>query len=430
MVKVIFNIFSGKFLFKIILSHTKSKKMRVVFIIVFLISSTGMFAQSVSTAESRMMSDTGSFMSRTTLGGYGNAFYQRDFNQETAKINLERFVLFVGHKFNSKISIFSELEIEDAKVEGGDEGGEVALEQCFLRFNLNTNNYLVAGLFLPRIGILNENHLPTSFNGNERTLVETYVIPSTWRELGIGFYGTSNKWPINYSLGLMNGLNSSGFEHGTLIREGRYEGRNASANNLALTGSVQWEKNSFKVQVSGYGGGSVGLNSRESDSLRLESGMFGTPVMLGEANIQYRNNGWEIRLLGTIVSIPDASDINNSYASNTPESAYGYYAEVGYDFFYKRKSELSKQFIAFARYEKMDLNSEIPGNGIKDETLNQTNIVVGFNYLPTANVAIKADVRFLNTGEQNPLLNPIPSPTAPPYKETNTFLNLGIGFSF
>src|SRR6188768_1080429 len=100
--------------------------MRVVFIIGLLISSTGVFAQSLSTAELNMISDTGSFMSRTTLGGYGNALFQRDFNEETAKINLERFVLFVGHKFNSKISIFSELEIEDAKVEGEEEGGEVA----------------------------------------------------------------------------------------------------------------------------------------------------------------------------------------------------------------------------------------------------------------------------------------------------------------
>ncbi len=163
--------------------------MRILILAFFIIYSTFTIAQPGLTAEDRMVSDTTNSLSRTSIGGYGNAFYQRNFNEENAVINLERFVLFFGHKFNSKISFFSELELEDAKIEGGEEGGELALEQCYLRFTLNRYQFIVAGLFLPRIGILNENHLPTSFNGNERTLVETYVIPSTWRELGIGYYG-------------------------------------------------------------------------------------------------------------------------------------------------------------------------------------------------------------------------------------------------
>jgi len=119
-------------------------------------------AQHSTTGEETQHKDTSSFLSRTTLGGYGNAFYQRNFNTKTSTVNLERLVLFVGHKFNKKISFFSELEVEDAKVSGGEEGGEVAFEQAYLKFNLNPNNYLVAGLFLPRIGILNENNTPES----------------------------------------------------------------------------------------------------------------------------------------------------------------------------------------------------------------------------------------------------------------------------
>jgi hypothetical protein len=194
--------------------------------------------------------------------------------------------------FGNRVSFFSELEVEDAKVSGGEEGGELALEQCYLKFNLNPGNYIVAGLFLPRIGILNEDHLPTTFNGNERTEVETVIIPSTWRELGIGLYGNIGRMPLAYSLGLMNGLNSAGFEHGSGIRGGRFEGREASANNLALTGSVQYYQNSFKAQLSGYYGGTVGLAPEQADSLSLSSGFFGTPVILGAANIQYEVNGF------------------------------------------------------------------------------------------------------------------------------------------
>ncbi len=404
--------------------------MRSIIILILVLKCSFAFSQAISTAEQSLMSDSGNYFARTAIGGYGNAFYQRNFNEETAKINLERFVIFVGHKFNDKFSIFTELEIEDAKISGGEDGGEVSLEQCLLRFNVGRSNYLVAGLFLPRIGILNENHLPTNFNGNERTLVETYVIPSTWRELGIGFYGSFNSLPLDYSAGIMNGLNSAGFEHGSMIREGRYEGSNASANNLAVTGSLQYTVNSFKIQLSGYSGGSVGLNSRESDSLQLEGGMFGTPVMLGEANVHYKKNGVEVRVLGTVVSIPDAGRINTAYSNNTPEAGYGFYAEIGYDLLHKKASVINKQCIAFVRYEKMDLNSKIPENGIEDKTLDQSNVIVGISYLPVANVVIKGDVRLLKTGDQNPALIINPSPTAPPYQNKNTFLNLGVGFSF
>lgn len=409
------------------------KKVNVLLIVIaFFLNCTGnVFAQqSNTTAEDSLHKGLSSFLQGTTLGGYGNAFYQRNTNLKTSTVNLERFVLFVGHRFNNKISFFSELEVEDAKVSGGEEGGEVALEQCYLKFSFNQNNYLVAGLYLPRIGILNENHLPNTFNGNERTQVETYILPSTWRELGVGYYGSLNRLPVSYSVGLVNGLNASGFVHGSGIREGRFEGRNATANNLALTGSVQFYKNNFTAQVSGYYGGSVGIAPQEADSLRLTSGFFGTPVIIGEADVQYAAKGFSVRVLGSIVSIPDAADINLAYASNTPKSEYGAYAEVGYNIFSGIEKLQSQELTVFARYETLDMNASIPENGIIDGTLKQQHIIAGLNFLPLKNVVIKADVRFLHTGEQNPDLIINPNPVAPPYDQNNAFLNIGIGFSF
>jgi len=169
--------------------------------------------------------NSGAIKNKTVISGYGSAFYQRDFYLQQSTATLERAVLFVGHQFNQKISVFTELEVENAKVEGGDKGGEIAMEQAFLKFNLNSKQYFVAGLFVPRIGILNENHLPVNFNGVERPFVETYIIPATWRELGIGFYGSASTLPLNYSVALVNGLNGANFEHGSGIREGRAEGK-------------------------------------------------------------------------------------------------------------------------------------------------------------------------------------------------------------
>lgn len=366
----------------------------------------------------------------TTIGGYGNVFYQRNSVSQTSKVDLERFVLFTGHKFNDKISFFSELEVEDAKVAGGEPGGEVSIEQAYLKFNLNANQYMVAGLFLPRIGILNENHLPNTFNGNERNYVETFILPSTWRELGVGFYGRLNNLPVNYSVGLVNGLSSEMFEHGDGIREGRFEGKNATANNLALTAAAQYYQGDFKFQVSGYYGGTVGVSKLKADSLGLNSGTFGTPVAIGEADLQYANNGFQVRVLGTIVSIPDAANINRAYANNTPQTEYGAYAEIGYDLFHLASGQHEKQLIVFVRDEKFDVNASIPSNGVIDGTLNQNHVVAGFTYLPIRNVAVKADIRIVHTGAQNPDLLINPNPATLPYQQNYNLVNLGIALSF
>jgi hypothetical protein len=303
------------------------------------------------------------------------------------------------------------------------------MEQAFLKFNLNPRNYIVAGLFIPRIGILNENHLPVNFNGVERPLVEQMVIPATWRELGVGFYGSLNSAPLTYCVSLMNGLNAAGFEHGTGIREGRAEGGVASANNFALSAAVQYSVANFKVQLSGYMGGTIGLGHRGADSLNLSSGAFGTPIYLGEADVQYALGGFSAKALGCYISYPDANSVNKAYDHNMASNMYGAYAELAYDVLHPmhKKAQLN----IFARYEAFDLNSSIPAeSALIDETLKQTHLIAGFGYLPIPNVVIKADVRLMHTGDMNPALNINPAPNALPYKNNNTFLNIGIGYSF
>jgi hypothetical protein len=387
--------------------------------------------QTATTAEDTLQKGIKGFLKGTTIGGYGSAFFQRDYNRKFSEGNLERFVLFIGHKFSKNISMFSELELEGAKVSAsGASGGEISLEQALLKFDVNPRHYFVIGLFLPRIGILNENHLPTGFNGNERTQVETFIIPSTWRELGIGYYGTLRKFPLSYSIGIVNGLNASAFQHKTVIRDGRFEGWKASMNNMAVTASLQFTKNNFKVQVSGYYGGTIGAAPREADSLQVSSGLFGTPVIMGEANVQYNTHGFYTRILGVVLTIPDAAAVNRAFANNTPQTAYGAYAEVAYNILQEIKRAKEHQLMVFARYEKLNMNAVIPSNGIIDGTLDQQHIIVGFGYLPIRNVVIKADMRFQFTGEQNPNLIINPSPVAIPYKTNNNFLNLGIGYSF
>lgn len=370
--------------------------------------------------------------SRTVVSGYGEIHYQHDGNAQSAEANLARAVLFVGHQFTGRIAFFSELEVEDAKVEGGGLKGEVAMEQAYLKFSLNPRQYIVAGLFIPRIGLVNENHLPINFNGVERPTVEQLVIPSTWREIGVGFYGQTSSLPLTYSVALLNGLNNAGFEHGTGFEGGRAEGQVAGANNLAVTAAVQYFAGDWKFQASGYAGGTNPLAKKASDALQLESGPFGTPLYLGEADVQYNHKGISFKALGCNVSLPDAGKVNQAYDQNVAKQYYGAYAELGYNLLQTVKSAKwqSKQLNVFARYEMLDMNASIPDNGITDGTLKQTHLIAGLGYFPIPHVAIKADVRLLNTGAENQALTVNPNPNAEPYKQSNTFVNIGIGYSF
>ena len=369
----------------------------------------------------------------TVISGYGQAKVEYDLRFKTGNANLTRNVLFIGHRFSSKISFFSELELEDAKIVGGKPSGEVSMEQLFLKFNVNRNNYLVAGLFIPRIGIINENHLPTTFNSNDRPFVEQFIIPSTWRELGVSAYGQITKIPgLNYSAAIMNGLSSAGFQQGSGIREGRFEGNNASASNLAVTGALLYYINKFRIQASTYYGGSAGLSQKQGDSLQLDYGAFGTPVSLSELNVQYHSvKGLQAKALGCFVSIKDAERINLAYANNTPNSMYGYYVELGYNLFKPFKKLDGKSMLLFARYEAMNLNASVPQNGVEDGLQEKQYLVAGLHFQPVKGISVKFDYVYRVTGEYNKALyitNPYTANT--PFYTTSNFVNLGIGYSF
>jgi len=406
------------------------RKSTILTLLILSLSALSVSAQ-MMTKEDSLQANLGTRDANTYISGYGELKYEYDFVDETGRANVTRSVLFVGHRFNEKISFFSELELEDAKIEGGEPGGELALEQFYLRFNLNKDMYLVGGLFTPRIGIINENHLPTTYNGNDRPYVERLVIPATWREIGICLYGSINRISgLNYTVGVVNGLNSAGFENGTGIRGGRFEGSNATASNLAVTGSLLYHYKNWRFQASGYYGGSAGLNKRMADSLVLESGPFGTPVSLAEANVQYNGKLLSFRALYAASMIPDAESINGAYANNIPESFSGGYVEAGINLLYLFDKQTKKNLTFFARYETMDLDKEIAENGIEDDINEKQYIVTGLTFKPIHGIAIKADYVLRTTGEPNPELVINPNPQAPPYSTSNGFFNLGFGFSF
>ncbi len=369
---------------------------------------------------------------RTTLvSGYGELKVAYDQQLGTAQAALTRNVLFLGHRFNERITFFSEMELENAGVEGGVARGELNMEQLFVKFDLNKDIYLTGGLFIPRVGIINENHLPTTFNGNDRPYVEQLIIPSTWREVGVGVYGRSTRLAgLNWSVAVQNGLAAGALRHGTGLREGRGGGSSASAANLGVSGALLYYVGKLRVQASGYYGGAAGLTQREADSLQLDRGLFGTPVRLLEANVQYLGDTWRVKALAAQVDIRDAVRVNRAYANNTPERMFGAYVEVGCDIWSLIRPQQRREVVLFTRVERLDMNAVIPRNGIIDPTLERTYIVSGITYIPVGGISVKVDHTLRLTGEPNPALYINPYPQALPYFTRSGTFNLGLAYSF
>lgn len=388
--------------------------------------------QLVASTGEEMLNMGNAGHAQTMISGYGDFAITHDFAYANTSGKLNRAVLFVGHQFNSKIAFFSELEVANGRVEGGALHGEVGMEQAYLKYSLNPRQYFLAGLINPRIGIANEMHLPVNFNGTSVPFVEQFIIPSTWSELGLAFYGQLSSFPIQYTIAVTNGLNASKFEHGSGFRSGVQAGQDVSFNSLATTASLRGYWGDFEVQVSGYYGGTVSQNPYVADSMGIASGIFANPLMLGEMNVQYNRDAFSAKALGVFVSHPQAAATNTNFANNTPAAMFGFYGELAYDFFFNSNSKklINQSLVGFLRYEKLDMNYKLPQNGIEDGTLNQSHWLAGLSYFPTPNVAIKADLRYTQTGPFNPYTVVNPPPLLRPYAEQNVFLSLGVGYSF
>jgi hypothetical protein len=327
----------------------------------------------------------------TTIGGYGEIHYTNTSGRNTpAEINLRRFVVYLAHTFNDRLAFRSELELEDAKIEGGSAGGEVALEQAFLDYHLSDRVTLRTGLVLPPVGIINETHEPPTFNGVDRPAFEHDVIPTTWRELGLGVVGTLPVEGLSYRLYLVNGLRAGGFTDAEGIRGGRQEGREASFANPSLTGRLEWVRPGLRV------GGSFWYGGTTAGDTLLGTGSFDAPVTVLSADARYENRGASLRGVIATVSVGDAEQINAFYGTAVGSRISGGYIEGAYDLL-RLASRTSQKLNAFVRYERYNTHSAVPTGTTQNAELARRVTTVGLAYKPTWNTVFKGDYEIRRT---------------------------------
>ena len=322
---------------------------------------------------------------RLPVAGYMD-FHLNKAAGESFRPDFHRFVLLFGHSFSERIKFWSELEVEHALVEGGEESGEVALEQAYLDFLIKPAFNLRAGMMLMPVGILNERHEPPAFNGVERTFVETTIIPTTWRELGFGFTGDLGRG-LRYRAYLTSSLDAGRFDAESGIGGGRTAGFDASFRNPAKVARLEYAGvRRLTLGTSVYSGHA---------GFRTPGVNPGVTIAGFDGRFGYRR--LDLRGLFANTWVSQAGELNRRLQQNlgvNPNVASqmrGYYFEPA---IHVLPRVTRSDAIVFARYEKYNTQHRMPDGYTPLPQFNRSSWVTGVTYKPNADVAIKFDYVF------------------------------------
>lgn len=297
-----------------------------------------------------------------TFTGYGEAVYSRPSdNPELAQADLRRVVLGVGYQFDERTRLEVEAEWEHA-VTSADDDGEAAIEQAFISRELGHDMRLQAGLFLIPMGIINERHEPPTFYGVDRPLVETAIIPSTWREGGIALGGNTSIG-LQWSAGVTTGFDltawdptsTEGFE--SPLASIHQEMMLAKAADLSVFGAVKYTGMPGVALGAGVFTGGAAQDSPASfpaDDARVT-------VWSGYA--RWAPADWELTALYAEGRISDTADLNLTFIGNpvlVPERFWGAYGQVAY----RGWGIGSTRIEPFLRYEQVNTGADYASIGI------------------------------------------------------------------
>jgi len=338
-----------------------------------------------------------------SIGGYGEGsanFFVSDNegpNKRSDVGDLVRFVTYIGYKFTDRIILNSEIEFEHATTSAtvSSSGGSVSVEFATLDFLLAEHANVRAGLVLIPMGFLNEVHEAPFYFGNLRPEVEQRIIPTTWRELGVGLHGTLLPG-LTYRTYAINSLNAKGFTN-TNVRGARQSGNRALVEDLAWTGRLDYTP-ILGLQV----GGSLFWGNTGQDQLFAGKKIDAT-FTLYEGHAQYQYRGLQLRALFAQGHIGNADVlsqdlVNRGQAASGPISSrlVGGYVEAGYDVLPLLFPGTEMSLSPFIRFERLNTQADVPAGFITDVSKDITVINLGLSYKPIPNVVIKLDYRNLD----------------------------------
>jgi outer membrane murein-binding lipoprotein Lpp len=285
---------------------------------------------------------------QTTFFGYGEVNYSRPSRASgDAQADVRRAVLGFGHRFDADTRLVAELEWEHAIVSADDQG-ESEVEQFYIDHRINNFLNIKTGLFLIPSGLLNQSHEPTRYFGVERNFVETAIIPTTWREGGIGLYGSTDiglAWDVGvttgFNLGKWDAAATEGQESplGSIHQELQL----ARARDLAVYGALNYNgvpglNLGGSVFSGGAGQGNAGFAAPDAR------------VTLWDVHGRWQHGPLQISALYARGMISNTDALNLTFAGQptlVPKSFSGWYTEASY----RAWQHGNYAITPFARYE-------------------------------------------------------------------------------
>jgi hypothetical protein len=376
-----------------------------IFTLIFSISVLGFnanaqvdsLANKYENTADNLLSGNGKLM----IGGYGEVHYNQPLNSSkryNGTLDVHRMVMFFGYNFSSKTQFISELEFEHIS--------EVYVEQAFIQHRINKYLNFRAGLMLIPMGIVNEYHEPTTFNGVERPLVDSKIAPTTWREIGVGFSGNVFPASLKYQVYLMNGFN--GYKAGVAslngkdgFRGGRQKGAESFISSPNFTGKVEYYGvRGLNIGLSGYFGNTQstlynGLDKSNEAALAKADSSVVKLAMVG-VDARYNLGGLQMRGQFYYSDIANAEQYNALTKKDLGSAMMGYYVEAGYNVL-KFASNTKTELIPFLRYENYNTHFATSGAVVKNLAYDNNVITTGLTYKLAKGVVVKADMQFVKS---------------------------------
>lgn len=337
--------------------------------------------------------------SGVSIGGYGEMVYTSPMDEDeagnavnrTAELDFLRAILYFGYRFNDKWLLNSEFEFEHASTS---RSGSASVEFAYIDYMHSEAFNLRFGMLLAPIGFINEFHEPTTFYSVNRPNIENRIIPTTWRENGLGTYGTFET--ISWRLYLLNGLDGKEFDASGL-RGGRQKGGDALAEDFGFAGRFDWEPTPGVIAgFSFYLGDSA--QDFQPSTVNLSTGLY-------SGHLEATFFGVRVRALGAMATIDDAKEFNDAMVAmgnaspDLAERMLGGYLEIGYDIF-SAVGVGNQALIPFVRYEAWNTQETMPEGyeALEDNSrYDASQITVGIAYQPIPQLIFKGDYQINST---------------------------------
>ena len=319
-----------------------------------------------------------------SIGGYGEITYNNiDGSSTPAEIDVQRLVMLFAYKFDDRTSFVTEIEFEHVK--------EVYVEQAFINYSVADGVNLRGGLMLIPMGIVNEYHEPTTFNGVERPSLDSKIVPTTWREMGIGVSGRINNASIRYQAYLMNGFLSYGESHKLRgsdgLRKGRQKGAESVGSDANFAGRIEYYGlPKLKLGVSYYAGNTQTTAPEISN----------TQIGLSMIGLDYRYINGKLSSRGQFISasLKDTEAYNLAGNKDLGSVMGGYYIEGAYNLL---PLDSRQKLDLFLRYENFNTHQKTAGDLIVNDAFHRNETTFGLSYHLASGAVFKADYQSKGT---------------------------------